>query len=78
MVDMFSPTYFAEPSEDLNTGTISVVRTASPKIGILGNSTFAKQNGTKKVDMEPTNTVSNQFKRVEVSICFSDCFRIKW
>jgi hypothetical protein len=55
-----------------------VVRTASPKIGILGNSTFARQNGTKKVDMEPTNTVTNQFKRVEVSICFSECFRTKW
>jgi hypothetical protein len=38
---------------------ISVVKTASPKIGILGSSTFSRQNATRKFDMEPTNTVGN-------------------
>ena len=67
MVDMFSPQYFNEITE--NNSTVSVQKTASPKIGILGNSTFASFNprGIRKASIEPTNSVNNQFKRIEVS-----------
>jgi hypothetical protein len=34
---MFSPQYFAVAKEDKNSGNISITKTASPKIGILGN-----------------------------------------
>jgi hypothetical protein len=57
--------------EDKSTGTISFKKSQSPKIGILGSSTFAfdTNTGPRKVSHEPTNTVNNQFKRIEVSLC---------
>jgi hypothetical protein len=74
---MFSPQAFAEKEQDKSTGSIKLKKTHSPRIGILGSSTFSPDASTKqrRLDAEPSNTVNKQFKRIEVSNSHSNTDR---
>ena len=47
-----------------------MTRTQSPRIGILGSSTFAPEGGAKNrsMDTQPSNTVNCHIKRIEEQI----------
>ena len=50
-------------------GIAKMRRKQSPKIGILGNSTFSTEAGTSKRKLEsiPANTINSVIKNIEVS-----------
>jgi hypothetical protein len=66
LVDKFSPQGYYEPVTDA-TGMVSMKRKQSPKIGILGNSTFTQDTGMKERRLEsiPANTINSVIKNVE-------------
>lgn len=67
LVDKFSVQGYCKPVVDEKTGIAKMRRKQSPKIGILGNSTFSTEAGTSKRKLEsiPANTINSVIKNIE-------------
>lgn len=84
LVDMFSPQGFSEREMNQNTGLVTLKRSTSPQIGILGANTFSQDGSMiRKKDSQPSNTVNKTIKAIEVSdrrllVDDDDVVRNKW
>ena len=63
---MFSPQGFSERETNRNTGLVTLKRSQSPQIGILGSSTFSQDGAGRRKDNQPSNTVNRTIKSIEV------------